>query len=657
MSNSNPDSAIEQSLTQINLKAITKGRTYYASPAAWDDEVLYFLLVDRFSDANEFNGFNDKNGNPIPQGTRTTDLFALTDSGNIDRNTWFDNGRNWCGGNLEGLREKLGYLKRLGITAVWISPIFKQTEGSNSYHGYGIQNFLDVEAHFGTRKELKDLITEAHQLGIRIILDIILNHAGNIFAYKNGNPEYENGQVYEVNGFKLNENDQQGSLPFKEIDLTLHPHAWPHGGVWPKEFQTAETWTQKGQIKQNQWDAYPAYLEGDFYSLKNINHGYSDSNLPEQEVLQHIKNFRRNKTLEYLGEVFKFWIAYADVDGYRIDTVKHMDPGAVRYFTNVIHEFAQSIGKENFYLIGEITGGRSKAINLVDATGLDAGLGIDDIQDKLEFLAKGWRNPGNPENDQQTGYFDLFNNSLVDGKNSHQWYAKRIITMFDDHDQVGTKHKFRYCGQGGAITSKSLPLALALNLTTLGIPCLYYGTEQAFNGADFRTGDEKEDYSDTFLRECMFGGQFGSFQSAGKHFFNESHEIYRYISQICLIRKQHIALRRGRQYLRQVSSTGQANDFYYPTMIGNELRWVVAWSRIFDSSELICAINTDLTTSLTIWVTVDTDLTPPDTPIECLFSTEITDIGKNVTATNTDERTVILITIPAAGFVIYSNNK
>ncbi len=101
--------------------------------------------------------------------------------------------------------------------------------------------------------------------------------------------------------------------------------------------------------------------------------------------------------------MYKYWIAYTDVDGFRVDTVKHMHPGATRFFTSVIHEFAQNIGKENFYLIGEITGGRQRAFSTLETTGMDAALGIDDIPDKLEYLVKGYRNARE--------YFDLFRNS------------------------------------------------------------------------------------------------------------------------------------------------------------------------------------------------------------------------------------------------------
>jgi glycosidase len=85
---------------------------------------------------------------------------------------------------LKGLKSKLGYLRRLGVTAIWISPVFKQVPFEATYHGYGIQNFLDVDPHFGTREDLRDLVDAAHQQGIYCILDIILNHAANVFGYR-----------------------------------------------------------------------------------------------------------------------------------------------------------------------------------------------------------------------------------------------------------------------------------------------------------------------------------------------------------------------------------------------------------------------------------------------------------------------------------------
>ncbi len=99
--------------------------------------------------------------------------------------------------------------------------------------------------------------------------------------------------------------------------------------------------------------------------------------------------YQPSSALLALSKVYQFWIAYTDIDGFRVDTVKHMDPGAVRFFASSIHEFAQAIGKEKFYMIGEITGGRNRRLTTLEATGLDAALGIDDIPGKLEIPGQG----------------------------------------------------------------------------------------------------------------------------------------------------------------------------------------------------------------------------------------------------------------------------
>jgi glycosidase len=644
----------ERSLSEIDFSSLTKGRQYHPSPAAWEDQVLYFLLADRFSDGREYSGFGELDGNPVagPTKERTTALFDLEkDAWKADREKWFEAGKTWCGGTLAGLTDKIGYLRRLGVTAVWLSPVFRQVTGSDTYHGYGIQNFLDVDPHFGTREELRDFVSAAHAAGIRVILDIILNHAGDVFAYQGGYRYYYfQGNQWPASGFRRDSTDP-GTLPFSPLDAGTYPHAWPHSAIWPSEFQHATTWTKRGEIQG--WDNYPEYLEGDFCTLKDIDHGSAPREIESWDLFRRINEFGETPALWHLANAYKFWIAYADIDGYRIDTVKHMEPGAVRFFVNVIHEFAQSLGKENFYLIGEVTGGRQNAVHIVDTTGIDAALGVDDIPGKLEFLAKGRESPGNPDTDDQEGYFDLFRNSVISYKDSHQWFGRHIVTLFDDHDQVSLgKRKFRFCGDPGEPNAyRYLIPALALNLTTAGIPCIYYGTEQAFNGADHRTSGEYE-YSDVFLRECMFGGPFGSLQSQGRHFFNEDHEVYRFIRDVCTLRRDHLALRRGRQYLREVSATGAGGDFCYPQPIGGRLRWVVAWSRIFGEQEYLCAVNTDVNQSLKVWAAVDRQINPPGKQMSCLLSTEPALKGSVATVEGTD-RSALPITVPPAGFVVY----
>jgi glycosidase len=623
----------EKSLKDLNLPNLIK-KKFHPSPVAWEDQVLYFLMLDRFSDGKE-QDYQDNQGKFVLNGS--TPLFNPSDEGNAiqteeDAQRWREAGVHWNGGTLKGLTSKIGYLKRMGITAIWVSPIFKQVAFQNTYHGYGIQNFLDVDPHFGTRQDLKELVRTAHENGIYVVLDIILNHSGNVFSYAPdrywtqipGSDRWFldarwDGGTYTVKGF--NDESGQPSIPFGAVDLKSQPKAWPNGAIWPAEFQQPSSYSQMGRI--DNWDNDPEFLQGDFFDLKDINLGKGD-----------VDDYQPSPALIALSQVYKFWMAYADIDGFRVDTVKHMDPGATRFFSSVIHEFAQRIGKEDFYLIGEITGGRTRAFNTLEQTGLDAALGIDDIPDKLEFMAKGYRDPEQ--------YFDLFRNSLLVQKESHVWFRNKVVTLFDDHDQVRKgSNKARFCA-GDSRWKKLLLPVLAVNTTTLGIPCIYYGTEQAFDGQ----GD-----SDRYLREAMFGGDFGAFRSRGRHFFDEGAPIYQELSKILAIRKQKIALRRGRQYLREISADGQ--NFGLPQMVGDEIRYIIPWSRLLDDQEILLAINTDPDQPHTAWCRVDSNLHQAGNQLHCIYSSDPLQVGQGLTVEKIGDRMVVRLTTPAAGFVIF----
>jgi len=626
---------MEIQLSDIDFTALSD-RSFFPSPPAWEDEVLYFLLLDRFSDDNE-NRYKDIDGQLVITGT--TPLFQDADNGNAvqnetDAKNWRNAGARFVGGTLKGLESKIGYLSRLGITTIWISPVFQQVPSSQTYHGYGIQYYLNVEPRFGSRDDLVSLVNIAHSHGIRVILDIILNHAGDVFSYR---PEelrcdiikdgqvvrkeacwQADGTVYGVQGFRNEAGEPE--LPFEPVDASL----FPDSAIWPAEFQDPETFTRKGRIRNFDYD--PEFREGDFVSLKDIRLGEGP-----------VDDYRPSAALMHLCEAFKFWIAFADIDGFRVDTVKHMDDGASRLFTSVIHEFAETIGKENFYLIAEITGGREAAFHTLETVGMDAALGINDIPDKVEYLVKGFRDPRN--------YFDLFRNSRLVKKESHVWFRDRIVTTFDDHDQVrkgNNKSRFANSESPQQEGSQRSALAvLALLTTTMGIPCIYYGSEQQFDG----NGD-----NDRYIREAMFGGAFGAFRSRNRHFFNENGFVYQELAKILRIRKSNIVIRRGRQFLRQISGDGQ--NFGFPRMIGDEIRSIVSWSRIFSDREVLLAINTDRFLQSVAWVTIDNGLHASGDMLNCIYSTDDAEIGRIIQIEARNGKAVKL-SVPPAGFVIY----
>jgi glycosidase len=635
---------VETRLSEINLQQLCDQREnkFNPSPTAWEDQVIYFLMLDRFSDGNE-KGYKDNNGETVQGGA--TLMYDESQRNNVikqDGNdtAWQNAGVKWVGGTLKGLCSKLGYLKRMGVTTIWISPVFKQVAYDDhkddptwgtSYHGYGIQNFLNVDPRFGEREDLKELVKTAHDMGLYVILDIILNHSGDVFDYtENQRPSGGNwdGQPYAVKGFR----DEGGkpTLPFGPLNGQADAPNALERAIWPAEFQNPGVFTTKGRI--NNWNYFPEYLEGDFVTLKDIHHGQGD-----------IDQYQPSPALKALCEIYKFWIAYTDIDGFRIDTVKHMDPGATRFFASIIQEFTQSIGKEKFYQIGEITGGRSFAFETLAITGLDAALGVDEIPDKLEGLVKGTSNPSE--------YFDLFRNSFLINKDSHTWFRNKVVTMVDDHDKVCQgSNKARFCAEPGA--EKLMLAALALNATTLGIPCVYYGSEQAFDG---HTKDEKAQGNDRFLREAMFGGKFGSFKSRDYHFFNEDKPIYQELAKILKLRQQPemLALRRGRQYLREISGPDDGYNFGVPQKLGDQMLSVVPWSRLLDKTEILVAINTDPNNARTAWVTIDSELHQAGNTLQRAYSTDPNQTPDQIKVENHNGRAVVRLTVPPAGFVIY----
>lgn len=612
-----------KSIAEINLNKLTENKTFHPSPDLWEKQVLYFLMLDRFSDGKE-KLYKDNEGNTVKDG-ETPPYNPESDYENDTSDKRDEAGLGWNGGNLKGLSSKLGYLKRMGITTIWISPVLKQIAFEKTYHGYATQNFLEIDPHFGTREDLKNLVAKAHEMGLYVILDIIVNHSGNVFAYRKKAPKWRKIFPYRIKGFR----DKEGRPTISASKAGSHSKHWPDGSVWPKELQRPSTYTRRGQIVN--WDNYPEYIEGDFYNLKNHYLGKKKGN-----------KFYPSDALKVITEAYKYWIAYADLDGFRLDTVKHMWPGAVKFFTDKIHEFTRRIGKENFYIIGEITGGKDLAMDTIEYTGLNAALGINNIPETLENGVKGYSDLKH--------YFDLFENDPGQAKENRLWFRNNVVTMFDDHDMVsqGEERKVRFCADHD--TAPLVLPAIFTNVFTSGIPCLYYGTEQGFDG----NGPH-----DRHIRENMFGGSFGAFRSTGKHFFREENSLHSEISQMLVIRAREPALQTGTQFYRQISYDGQ--NFYYPQP-ENEARYVgvLAWSRFHEGYEVILAINTHTAQAAQASIQIDTNLHEPGDTFECLYRSyeKAPDVEYN--AELQGEITALKVELPAAGCAIFkrtTNNQ
>ncbi|MFZ1803526.1 MAG: alpha-amylase family glycosyl hydrolase [Nitrospira sp.] len=581
---------IPQNLTDIALPRRVK---FHSSPGDWRDEVLYFLLVDRFSDGREAS-------RPLLDRTRRA---AFRPHGHHRQpwrwDRWAESGAHrWQGGTLKGVESKLGYLHDLGITALWLSPVFKQRGHLNTFHGYGIQHFLDVDPRFGTRNDLVALVDAAHARGMRIILDIIFNHSGFNWVYPGGAKE----PVYKPFPDRYPFGSWLGRSG-EEIGNHVDDH---EAGVWPAEMQAIDSYTRAGAGNLGGGsldDPNAEHKRTDFFTLR-------DFSLSAPGVLDH------------LAACYRYWITLTDCDGFRIDTLKHVSYEEGRNFCGAIKEFSANLGKTNFLLVGEVAGGDFAQDRYLDVLGrnLDAALDIGGMRMTLQNVAKGLAPP-------QT-YFDGFDAGKAE-MGSHRNIGQRHVSILDDHDHV-FGHKIRFSSE--AASEEQVVAGVALQLFTLGIPCIYYGTEQSFAGPEeserrFLPGWKGGDHADRYLREAMFGPEhprasglagltatngldrtlpgFGPFGTAGAHCFDPHFHAYRRLAALAAIRQRFPVLRVGRQYLRPISL------FDGPFLL-RESGELVAWSRILSDEEALCIVNAHGTQIRGGDVMADADLNQPD---------------------------------------------
>ncbi len=390
---------------------------------SWKGEWVYALVIDRFHDGKH---------RTLP---------------NVHGRTGFGDAkdlRKTCGGNLNGIRQKLPYIKELGCTSILLTPFLENN--SEHYHGYAIQNFLKVDERFGTLHELKALVQEAHDLGMRVIMDVVLNHTGDNWSYKEKRTPYRKSKPYTFSHWHQED---------KPKPLALRNEAW---------------YSKRGQIKH--WDKYPESWDGDIFELKDL--VWEDSTIGWQ-------------VLECMVEIYSYWIKEIDIDGFRLDALKHIRPVMANAFCNRIKAEAKHLGKKHFILIGEVVG-------------------------NLELIS---------QYSELHGFFNFpFYFEFLQGirkKNMYEVFSKHTEEQFlpvnylDNHDQIGLEPKKRI---SDLLSDEQLLGSLFLMGLQDGINCLYYGTEQGLK----TIGEYDHD-----VRECLFD-PYGE-----KELFHADHALYKQI--------------------------------------------------------------------------------------------------------------------------------
>jgi alpha-amylase len=510
----------------------------------WREEFIYFLMLDRFHDSQARA--------PVSQPARS-DGFATAST--------------FYGGTLAGVKDHLDYIAGLGCTAIWISPPY--VNNADAYHGYDIYNYLDIDPHFGTKQDLVDLVDAAHarKPPMRVILDVVINHSGDNWSYPGGfSYDYSQDQQFDFGGWR---------------------RAPPDDPVVPTELDQPRLYHRRGQIHGYAYDSYPENQHGDIFGLKD----YANDDDQNGSDLINI-----------LIKAHAYWIREADVDGFRVDAVKHMGELACSRFCSNIREYALSLGKRSFFLFGELATPDDDAINRYigqNTSQTDGGktvfFGLDSV---LDFrLAEG--NSGNaPLRDVIKAFADpatLFarleaqrNRALNRGE-----IGRYLVTFLDNHDgfwQPGGRF-------GRNAPDDQIIGGVAYLLCSLGTPCIYYGTEQGFQGSP----------GDLGLRGAMFDKAAG-----GGSLLNTNCRIYKEIAKVAAQVRANAPLRFGRMYFREISGDGRSFGLPFGTT------YTLAFSRLLYGAEVLFAYNVDAAPRNDC-VVVDADLHPNASTMRVLY--------------------------------------
>jgi Glycosidases len=554
-----------RTVTLLDGSTVTVTRPF-PSPADWRDCIIYFAMVDRFN-------------NP------------LAPPRNLPYDARFG---GFQGGTINGLREGLRYIKTLGAGAVWITPVFKNRlalDGSpneGTYHGYGIHNFIEVDPRFGTEADLDAFIDEAHALGIYVIADIVVNHAGDEFTYDGHGAEAPfSSTPYDTIHWRDGVGNPVPGWRVAPGDLLGDPALTPDAAVWPQELLDNRYWRRQGSRLSG--------TEGDFLSLKELRTDFSEFSDAEGFIYP-VRNA--------LIRSYQYAVARFDFDGFRIDTLKHVERPFARVFGNAMREFAASIGKRNFLTFGEVFGSEEELATYTgrfasdpdDLIGVDAALDFP-LSFTLPDVVKGQTGAA-PSN--LVGLYEhrkaVQRGGLGHGAvlSSHGEAGRFFCTFLDNHDR---NSRFRFVQPSDPHRfDDQVAMGVGCLFGLQGIPVLYYGTELGFHGSGS---------SDQNVREAFWGAP---------NAFDTTDPFYRAVQSISAVRATQPALRYGRQYFRQVSGSG--TDYGVSTTAPG----IVAFSRILNDMEVIVVANTFTASGFAGFVVVDYALNPAASVLSLLYS-------------------------------------
>lgn len=419
-------------------------------------EIVYFVMLDRFANGDPNNDTGGLGNN-------------YRENGLLKSNDGF-----YHGGDIAGLTSKIAYIKSLGFTAIWITPVVRQLavapDGTSSaYHGYWGAGFDEIDPHLGSMTDFKNLVNVAHQEGIKIILDIVTNHTADTIHYAEGGSYVSinekpyrdaNGKIIDLSKLPLK---KSSPLMSSKRSFAKTPLVYP---VY-KSIKSPSWLNNIGNYHNRGESSFAGESSefGDFFGLDDV----------FTEKPEVMKGFT---------SVYSNWIKNSGVDGFRIDTVKHVNIEFWREFLPAMRKTAADSGKKDFPMWAEIydtdPGITSKWVRSGQFTEV---LDFPFQQRVLAFITERTAMP------------------LATLFNSDDFYLRkgvdvnRLGTFLGNHD-MGRIGAFLGLNRGPEIALKQNQLAHALLYSLRGTPIVYYGDEFGLMG-----GNDKNARQDLFATE------------------------------------------------------------------------------------------------------------------------------------------------------------
>lgn len=485
-----------------------------AAPSLADTDVsetkaerIYFVMIDRFENGDTANDRGQF------QGDRTTTGFDPLDPGFFH------------GGDLKGLTSKIEYISSLGFTAIWVTPVARQVTVSPSgesaaYHGYWGAGFDEIDPHFGTMEDMKIFVEKAHQSGLKVYLDVVVNHTGDVISYKEGESyiALEQRPYRTADGKKFDAVKLANTNQFPTLDQLVIPTSFPKQVVVNPDIRKNPDWLNDPRNYHNRGNSGgsgESSLYGDFYGLDDL---FTES----------------PAVLDGWVKVFEKWIKEVGVDGFRLDTFRHVNQEFWRQFLPKMRDIAATSGKSYFPMWGEIYD--------ADPGRISDWVKRSELEEVLDFPIQG-AITGYILDEEATQLATAFDNDdLYTTMNSS---ASNNGTFLGNHDmgRIGGFISNRFSNPEVALAKSKL--AHAMLYAIRGVPIVYYGDEFGLIGG--RDKAARQSLFPTQVSEWQKQIRIGSAPIGLANTFATTNPLQETIRELSKIRDEFPSLQSGPQ--------------------------------------------------------------------------------------------------------------